>query len=202
MANLEPYADRIAKICEQWNLAERDIKLAEQIENKVVLPAIQELRYAGRRLIEALDKIERDAPQDEIDGLLQDAEFDCLRARHDSIDAATSTISLYYDIVVEKIGFRTILTVIPNFTDLLQSLTTINQKIAEARKDRLNREIIYAAVEEIDFVSLIEQFNIFKQSEQIMIKIASREREKLSISYFFGFCGFVALVLSLFGFFK
>ena len=41
-------------LIEQWNIAERRIKKAEQVRgNEVVSSAIFELRYAGRKLIDA-----------------------------------------------------------------------------------------------------------------------------------------------------
>ena len=40
---------------EQWNIAERRIKKAEQVRgNEVVTSAIFELRYAGRKIVDAL----------------------------------------------------------------------------------------------------------------------------------------------------
>ena len=56
MADWDRYRDRLSIIAHEWNKAEQDIKLAEQIGNKVIIPSISELRYGGRRLIEAIEK--------------------------------------------------------------------------------------------------------------------------------------------------
>ena len=81
MPNLEPYDELLVQIQDEWNIAESDIKQAEQICNGVVIPSIIELRYAGRRIIEALTKIQLGAPEIEISDLLSDARFNCHRAR-------------------------------------------------------------------------------------------------------------------------
>jgi hypothetical protein len=48
----------IAEYIRQWNIAERRIKKAEQVRaNEVVASAIFELRYAGRKIVDALDLI-------------------------------------------------------------------------------------------------------------------------------------------------
>lgn len=46
--------EAIKKLIVQWNIAERRIKKAEQVRgNEVVGAAIAELRYAGRKYIDA-----------------------------------------------------------------------------------------------------------------------------------------------------
>ena len=40
-------------VLREWNRAELIIKTAEQICGEPVMPCVQELRYAGRRLIES-----------------------------------------------------------------------------------------------------------------------------------------------------
>lgn len=102
MADWNHYKARFVSICNEWDRAEEDIKVAEQINNKVVIPSVSELRYAGRRIIEALREIEKNGPEEKIIGLLQDAEFDCHRARHDAIDAATSKIAVDLEIATKK----------------------------------------------------------------------------------------------------
>ena len=62
MAVWKLYEARIASICAEWDRAEKYIKLAEQIGGKVVFPAVAELRYAGRRIIEALHHIAAKSP--------------------------------------------------------------------------------------------------------------------------------------------
>lgn len=54
---LDPELDAvIAEFIKQWNVAERRIKKAEQVRaNEVVASAIFELRYAGRKIVDALD---------------------------------------------------------------------------------------------------------------------------------------------------
>jgi hypothetical protein len=41
-------------IQDEWNRAETDIKTAELVVNNIVIPSVKELRYAGRRIVDAL----------------------------------------------------------------------------------------------------------------------------------------------------
>jgi hypothetical protein len=65
-ANLEAYRDALGSILTEWNQAERDIKIAEQVSMRVVEPSIKELRYAGRRVTEALRLILSDGADADI----------------------------------------------------------------------------------------------------------------------------------------
>lgn len=83
-----PYSDILRDIAKEWNKAESAIKRSEQIAGDVSIPAISELRYAGRRMIDALDAAHHGGNDDKIRALFEDARFCCHRAQHDAIDAA------------------------------------------------------------------------------------------------------------------
>ena len=55
----DPYRDLLVSTYEEWDKAESIIKLAEQVSGEIVFPSINELRYAGRRISEALSCISR-----------------------------------------------------------------------------------------------------------------------------------------------
>jgi hypothetical protein len=136
-------------VLDEWNQAEADIKLAEQVAHKVVNPSIKELRYAGSRIVDALVKLRVASKRehfDEIESLLRDAIFDCHRARHDAIDAGTSKIAIDLEIMADKIGFDVILSVHQNFSSLYKQLRAIRGKIVESRHLRSDREAIYSVI--------------------------------------------------------
>jgi hypothetical protein len=160
----------------EWDRAEVDIKKAEQVCNNVVIPSIKELRYAGRRIVDVITKMAAGASQEDIDDLLADAKFDCHRARHDAIDAATSKIAIDLEIMVTKLGYEVILPVHPQFPQLVQELQAVRDKIAASRKDRENREAIYSVIEASDFPDLIKSYETMMASEYIMVSIAKKRR--------------------------
>lgn len=171
----------------EWNQAEEDIKLAEQVCNNVVVPAIKELRYAGRRLADILYYVTTDADEEKVHELLVDARFDCHRARHDAIDAATAKIAIQFEIMVDKLQHEVILAVFPTFPALVQDLQSIRKKIAKSRKNRENREAIYTSVEAADFPALVTSYTQLLASEAIMKGMAKRNRAR----DFFGKWGFI-----------
>jgi hypothetical protein len=166
----------LGSILDEWNRSEEDIKIAEQVCNKIVIPSIKELRYAGRRIVDALTKMIAGGDQKEITALLEDARFDCHRARHDAIDAASSKIALDLETMIRKLKHQAIIPVFPAFPKLLRDLRLLRKRITESRKNRENREKIYSVLEAVDFPAFVDSFNEMRESEPIMRQLASGRR--------------------------
>ncbi|PZR86178.1 MAG: hypothetical protein DLM68_10070 [Hyphomicrobiales bacterium] len=188
----------LAKIETEWNRAEADIKTAEHVVANIVIPSVKELRYAGRRLVEALHLINT-TPEDArtITSLLDDACFNCYRARHDAVDATTAKIALDIDTMVSKLGYDSILPAFPSFPKLFRELQSVRAKIVESRGRREDREAIYSVLESIDFPALVNSFNEMRASEDMMKALAKKSRR----SEFFGrwalYIGIASLIIAV-----
>jgi len=190
----------LESILNEWNRAEEDIKRAEQVCNNIVIPSIKELRYAGRRIVDALLKMK--AGSSDADSLLQEARFDCHRARHDAIDAATAKMAIDLDIMVKKIGYEVILPVFPKFPNLICDLNEIREKIVASRRDRDDREKIYSVLEVVNFPALVAVHKELLGSEPIMKKMATRRRW-LDLSGIAGtIFGIIGVILAIYSFYR
>lgn len=188
-------------ILHEWNRAEEDIKTAEQICGKVVNPSIKELRYAGRRIVDALARIGAGDDGEEVDKLFADALFDCHRARHDAIDAGTSKIAADLEIMLEKLKHDVVLAVYPGFREIFVDLQEVRNKIVASRGDRENREAIYSVIEDSDFPALVRRFNDMRLSEGIMKSMATRNRVRDLVGWgglIFGIVGAIVGVIGVY----
>jgi hypothetical protein len=79
-----------------------------------------------------------------ISAFFRDACFDCHRARHDAIDAATSTILVELEIFVQEFGVASVVNAFPEYFALIEKIQIVRNKIAKSRGDRDNRESIYS----------------------------------------------------------
>ncbi len=183
----------IKLLCEEWNRAEKAIKLAEQVNGEIVNPAIYELRYGGRRLIEALNLV-KDNPT-EAKKLLDDAHFDCSRARHDAIDAATSKVAADMAIAVKKLKADVVLDKFPKFTELVGKVQKVRRKIAVSRENREDRNAIYESISAESLDSIIEIFDEFQANEPLLIAAARRQRLFNGSSLLFGVIGVVLTIV-------
>ncbi|MCF1504248.1 hypothetical protein L0F51_10845 [Afifella sp. H1R] len=171
---------QLGLVCDEWNRAEKAIKLAEQVNGEIINPAIYELRYAGRRIVEAIQRLP-DGEDSEAIALLRDAYFDCSRARHDAIDAATSKIAADLAIAVDKLGPEAVLEGFPSFSKLKSRLDVTRRLISISREDRENRARIYETLENDHLTEIVEGYNEFTASEPILRRYALRRRRGLLI---------------------
>lgn len=195
MATQQEINAAFSRLRAEWNRAERAIKIAEQVEGQIVNPAIYELRYAGRRIVEAFDLLESD-PTSALQRL-QDAHFDCCRARHDAIDAATSKMAATLDNAQEKLGIDVVMTHFAEFPAMIQSLGEVRDKIAISREKREDRDAIYASIEAVELVGLTAIFSRFRSCEPLMRESAKRNRRQLMGSKIFGWVGVIGLLLTI-----
>ena len=167
----KPVAILVQKICAEWNRAERAIKISEQVLGEDPFPPIKELRYSGRRVVEALQAIEENKPQETVLELLQDAYFDCLRAKHDAIDVAVNEIAGRLRFAERDLSLRSVVKAFPKFPKLVELLSEIEKSIADSRQNRSSRDEVYNDIQE-NFDGIITLYDEFKSSEEVMLKIA------------------------------
>lgn len=186
----QPTADPHSSKCEalkreltaEWAKAEADIKRAEQVAEKIVFPSIKELRYAGRRLAESCTLIS-DGNYIEAEKRLQDAIFDCHRARHDALDAATAKIAADIALMAKTLGYSAITQAFHKFSDLHTALEECRVMIVSSRKETASREQIYITITESRFPLLVELYRELQACEAVIVKIATSERWHVKLLY-------------------
>ena len=156
---------RASMIVAEWNKAERVIKLAEMSDGSLVLPAIAELRYAGRRLVDFLAVYLEDNDNiEKLESISADALQNILRAKHDAIDAMVIKAGDEISEVIETHGAE----VFPDVRDDIKAIQKIKSKIASTRSDRTARSDTYDQILEED----IER--IFQISEKYSYYVAAK----------------------------
>jgi hypothetical protein len=192
-ATFDRHQPLLSEICEEWNTAEKVVKRAEQLVGDAVIPSINELRYAGRRLVDALCAISCSADDAIISDYLRDARFDCHRAQHDAIDATVLTIQFVSTAAEQKLGYDAILKAFNDYSKLRLAVQAINKSLAKSRENRKDREAIYQAIKNTDFEKLCTLYEEFQASEKVMKAIALSERRWKLLSI----VGFVVGIMGL-----
>lgn len=185
------YSVLFADIRHEWDEAELVIKLAEQVTYDAIIPAVTELRYAGRRLIDALNAAAEGVPADRITAFLEDARFNCHRARHDAVDAAFAKMAIDLNRLAYKMGYDTVVAAYPDFVRLVRQLDEARDKILESRRYRANRDEIYKAISEVDFPSLVQDYRLLRQSETTMRIIKAAKSTSVGIGIVLAVIGYI-----------
>ena len=167
--------ERLGELLNEWDRAEESIKQAEFIQDEVVLPSINELRYAGRKIVEALRLSDDDPSRAEL--LLNDAIFDCMRARHDAVDAVTAFISIKLDALTEELGVDVVISCFPRMPELIAALGEVEDAIVVSREKRTDRDAIYETLHRADLPRIIGLYKSLRANEEIM---QARARELAS----------------------
>jgi hypothetical protein len=187
---LRAVAPKLEQITAEWNKAEADVKLAEQVCDAIVLPSINELRYAGRRLIDALVAVSADASGEKSHSLLEDAKFNCHRARHDALDSATAKIASDVENMLGHLGYDVVIQCFPKLPELRLALRETRERIVVSRENREDRDAIYQTISETNFPGLVRLHSLLMEGEAPMKEMAMVARRREFRNNIFGWTGF------------
>jgi hypothetical protein len=176
----------LAECIKQWNIAERRIKKAEQVRgNEVVSSAIFELRYAGRKIIDALylcltSDLKDPEVYAKVHAFIADATEDCVKAKHDAIDSMMDFVVIWFNEVEKQLSLATVQQFFPDYLETSGLINGIQNRIEESRQDRTKlRDSIYDAIDDGgDYQKILNLFDRMRNSkERVNAAIAKQRRE-------------------------
>jgi hypothetical protein len=182
---LNPELDKLLQdLISQWNIAERRIKKAEQVHgNEVVVPAIFELRYAGRKLIDVLEIVLKKDVRDDTEAheqarrYLADGIEDCVKAKHDAIDAMVDFVTNWFNEIEQKLGLHPLTELFPEYLDVTSRIADVQDKIAQSRERRGEpRDGVYDSIENDDYQPILQLFNKMRLSRARVQRIAAKQK--------------------------
>src|SRR6185312_2846566 len=163
--------------------AERALKEAELLIGKAVAPSINELRYAGRWMILALQAHYQQ--KDRIDNLtgVQDAlsyaRLCCLQSKHDAIDSVIIFLHAKIEEINNLYPTKTISVYIDGYIDFLADQERVATFVATAREERHNRTEIYDNILTSHLPRIRDFLLSIKRAEAAMREDLQREQERI-----------------------
>lgn len=195
---------------ELWDRAERNIKRAERVSGEVVFPAINELRYAGRRLIDAFrvaNKTEGEKTAEDrrdFHSYIFDVKQNCIRAEHDVIDAIVLFVHQRIELLQKEYGPSITHQYFPKLAELQGKMRNVDDIVIESRGNRQDRQEEYARIGDEYLDEIIALYRDMQQSEKaIGAAITEAERRDRNsgiingVSIFFGIAGFAVGLISI-----
>lgn len=182
-----------------WDETEALVKRAEQINRSMVGPAVSELRYAGRKLIDYVRETSTSGTPENRRSHLDDFLQCCVRARHDAIDAITSYMVLYLEELESRVDADLIALKFTDYKKLKRNLKMIFNEITESRGNREKRNEIYSQINETYVEPVVEMFEALKSIKEQIFEAQSdrnRTRERVGISLIFLLSLFSVLLLA------
>lgn len=180
-------AARLRVLPDAWNRVESLLKLAELIRGEALIPAINELRYAGRSIVSVVGSLgEGTSIESSSEAIreIEHADFHLRLARMDAIDSIILFVSEACDSMISDAGMGQFLKMSPEAETLLHLLRNAKRAIVESRaatvggkEAELKRDGIYQDLE----VSLVPQIlELYIQVRKEFQGISYRQRAKKS----------------------
>ena len=164
----------IAYATQFWDETESLVKESEQINRAMIVPAVSELRYGGRKLIDYLNALSRNDEKSRRTHL-EDFVQCCIRARHDAVDAIISYITLYLEELEASISADLIGRVFTDYDQLKKDLFNCANLIAQSRRDRESRNKIYSVISS-DYVARL--ISGYRRLSEVRIELFAEQQSR------------------------
>lgn len=170
---LQDHRNTLEKLSARWRNLEIRIKDAEQITENVAIPAINELRYCGRRFFEAwvladseMSDEARTAFNDHVNMAIQ--YFN--NADHDLTDALVSFFAERKSTYLQKYGIKAGNAFYPTIMGWYEKIDAAQALIRNSRAERHERMAYYTRIETEILPDLIKRYREITYSEELYVK--------------------------------
>ena len=170
----------LTRVSSEWDKAEKLIKAAEFQRSEVVIAAINELRYAGRRLVDAI-RVSGPAKSDpermeEFKRYISETLSFCHRALHDAVDAIILDARLKIGEYEKTFGAELLSQHFPKIYDIRATLSSAEKIIVLSREDRIKRITEYETLASTHVLTLIEHCHFLESNRELMLTLAAAKR--------------------------
>lgn len=175
-----------------WDETEALIKKAETISTVISVPAIGELRYGGRKLVDFVNASLSGAASDVSDEHIFEFKQCCIKARHDAVDAIVMYMKAFYESLLTKFDAALLHDGFKYDAELRSAFATVDKRVILSREERHSRNELYTKINDSDIDDLIEKFGELKHSEKIIEaqrRYRKREHRIAIASMLFGLIG-------------
>lgn len=160
---------KLEAIVHVWDEAEGFIKQAEVITGEAVIPAINELRYAGRRLVDLLQQevtLENGVEFDTAHHVFAEVEENCIRARHDVVDAVFFHADEYFRWLEDRFSLPVLCQIYPSYAALRRKMFEVADRIIESRESRSKRAELYKDLHTSHLPEIIDAYRVLSSSDE------------------------------------
>ena len=194
--------DCVTHLTDHWNLIEERLKRAEHIRNGTNIAAINELRYAGRKLIDAWNIFNKDNRSKEDEDALHEciavAKQYLINADHDISDGICLFIHSEIQAYIRKFGIKTITKYFHEFPTLLVDMGRVNQIVSNSRSRRDERIVLYKDISDNYIPKLIDFHERLITSAELALAEEKRETFIRRAALAFGAIASAITIVTLF----
>jgi len=170
----------LAHVAREWDKAEKLIKEAERARAQVVMASVNELRYAGRRLVDALHlqekaKVDPTAKSD-FDRYISEVLAFSHRAQHDAVDAIVLFLQKAIEKYENEFGISLLIEKYPRILDIKASISQADSLIIASRKDRMSRIEEYDKLAADHCPALLEHYQHLMANKDVLTELVNAKK--------------------------
>lgn len=181
----EEIKPRLIEVATEWDRAEALVKQAELLRSEVVQASINELRYGGRKLIDALQILSEDSIDDvEIEKAYASINAclnNCYCAQHDAIDALNLFVKRALKAYEVEFGIKLLAEKFPDYYSIKALLDEGDDLIVDSRGNRTERQIKYKKFGDKIYSELLVYYRKLKSGREIFQALIVAQREQKEI---------------------
>ena len=205
--------EKLNELADEWDKAEAYIKKAEGITENVTAVAIAELRYAGRRMIDAIREYQKSGESDDFITFADEARMFCYRAQHDAIDSCFLYLRKKLRYMQNRFGLELIQRhSSADYNALWDTIYEADETVSLSRGDRGKRNEVYdkLATEIIDLMVttnrslekneklIVDEYNKRVRADNRRVRIERRTKWMFYGTFVFGIIGIIGTISALY----
>lgn len=189
------------EIAIRWNAVEGHLKRTERVRLEVVINAINELRYGGRIVVDAIaiagdPNLSNNEKCTQLAKKLEEVKNNCIRAHADATDALVLFYHGHLEMNVEEIGISIVMTHFPQYSQMAAKIKEINIFMANSREERLTRQDIYERINAEHLPALEGIYDQMTAVSDDLLKELNDRRRRENGNNFFSQYGFYTTAIS------
>lgn len=172
---MQQFADKLAELATTWNRIERRAKEYEHFQNGANVAAINEMRYAGRRIVDAIAILAKNGNELEVRDHLVVAESYLVNADHDVTDGICFVVMRRLDRVIKRYSRERIAKHYPAFWETYALVVKAQKIVQGSREDRALRKAEYAKLAEEYLPKFDELYSVLINEPALRVRDDSEE---------------------------
>lgn len=192
------------RIADEWDKAEKLIKTAEVTRNEVVIASVNELRYAGRRLVDALraaDACRADPTckksEEDLKRYVSETLSFCQRALHDAVDAIILHVRTQIGEYETEFGYIILVEKFPELIEIKKVLKQAENIVILSREDRMKRGAEYEELATTSIPVLLGHCNGLEANRELLVALAKEKRAARNKERWVEYKFWIGIVLGL-----
>lgn len=200
---MEKFAEQLAELARHWNRVESRIKEYEHLAGATNAAAINELRYAGRRLIDAVALIAANPDDPKIGEEFLIASNYIVNADHDVTDGLCFVVMRHVAQVIQVHGLPKIKRYVPDFPTMYPAVAEAQEIIRHSREHRPDRKADYQKLASDYLPKLKQLYQALTSTPKLAVTSDDIKRLETGVSVlalftiFGALFSFLALILTL-----